>query len=178
MAYLVVRSTNDPQALTAAVRSQVSDLDPEVPLFAIDTMEEAVARSLNTRRLTNVLLAGLAATASLLAVLGIYGVMSLSVSSRTSEFGIRMALGARQNNVLRLVVRQGMRLAIMGVIIGIAAAYSLTGLIKSLLFGVSPTDPATFAVIALLFIAVALLACFIPARRATTVDPMVALRYE
>jgi putative ABC transport system permease protein len=178
MAYLVVRSTDDPQALTNAVRSQVSALDPEVPLFAIDTMQEAVARSLNTRRLTSVLLAGLAATASLLAVLGIYGVMSLSVSSRTSEIGIRMALGARQSSVLQLVVKQGMKLAIIGVTIGLAVAHSLTGLMKSLLFGVSPTDPATFAVIALLFIGVALLACFIPARRATTVDPMVALRYE
>jgi putative ABC transport system permease protein len=124
------------------------------------------------------LLAGLAATAALLAVLGIYGVMSLSVSSRTSEFGIRMALGARQSNVLQLVVKQGMKLAIVGVTIGLAAAYTLTGLMKSLLFGVSPTDPATFAVITLLFAGVALLACFIPARRATTVDPMVALRYE
>jgi putative ABC transport system permease protein len=178
MAYLVVRTSDDPQALTSAVRSQLSALDPEVPLFAVDTMEAAVARSLNTRRLTNMLLAGLAATAALLAVLGIYGVMSLSVSSRTGEFGIRMALGARQSNVLQLVVKQGMRLAIIGVTIGLAVAYGLTGLMKSLLFGVSPTDPATFAVIALLFAGVALLACFIPARRATTVDPMVALRCE
>ncbi len=176
--YVVVRTTDNLQSMTAALRNQVSSLDPEVPIFEVHTMEQAVSRSLSTRRLTNLLLTGFAATALLLAALGIYGVMSLNVSSRINEFGIRLALGARRGDVLWLIAKQGLTLALIGVVIGLAAAFGLTRLIEKLLFGVSPTDPVIFGGVALFLMAISLLACYIPARRAMSVDPMVALRYE
>src|SRR5262249_8291575 len=139
--YLVIRATGDPESLTSAIRSEVSALDPEIPLFDVHTMERAIARSLSTRRLTNLLLAGFAATALLLASIGIYGVISLNVTSRTNEFGIRLALGAEPGDVLRLVVGQGARLALAGVAIGLGGALWLTRFLESLLFEVKPTDP-------------------------------------
>ena len=175
---LVIRSDKNPEALIAAARGEVLALDPELPLYAVETLEQAVARSLSAKRLTKLLLTGFAATALLLAAMGIYGVMSLSVSSRINEFGIRVALGAQPRDVFRLVISQGMRLAFGGVALGLAAAFGLTRLLASLLFEVSSTDPATFSIVALLLTGVALLACYVPARRATRVDPMVALRYE
>ncbi|HJQ25186.1 MAG TPA: ABC transporter permease [Blastocatellia bacterium] len=175
---LVIRAAGDPESLIPAVRQQVAVLDKQLPLYEVETVEQAIARSVGAKRLTNLLLAGFAATALLLAVLGIYGVMSLNVSSRVNEFGIRMALGAQSGDVLRLALRQGLWLILLGVGIGLAAALALTRLMASLLYGVSPTDPATFTGTALLLAGVALAACFVPARRATKVDPMIALRYE
>jgi putative ABC transport system permease protein len=175
---LVIRAQRNPEALVAAVRSEVAALDPELPLYDVETLEQAVARSLSTKRLTNILLTGFAMTALLLAALGIYGVMSLNVTSRTNEFGIRLALGAQPRDVLSLVLSQGMTLAFSGVALGLIAAFGLTRFLDSLLFGVSPTDPMTFVFVAFLLTGVALAACYVPARRATKVDPMLALRYE
>ena len=152
--------------------------DPELPLSKVSTIQQAIDRSLVTTRLTNSLLAGFAATALLLALTGIYGVMSLNVAIRRNEFGIRLALGAQTANVLRMILGQGLRLAIAGVVVGLLGAFALTRLLKGLLFGISASDPLTFAVIALVLIGVALLACWIPARRATKVDPLEALRSE
>jgi predicted permease len=175
---LVIRTANDPAAITAAVRRQLAALDAELPLFEVATVEAWVAHSLSAKRLTNFLLSGLAATALLLAVLGIYGVMSLSVGSRTNEFGIRLALGATPGAVLRWVVGQGMKLALIGVGIGLGGAWWLTSFLESLLYGVEATDPLIFTGVALGLSLVALGACYIPARRATRVDPMVALRCD
>ena len=175
---LVVRASVDPAALAANVRQEVAKLDPELPLYKVSTIQQAMDRSLVTTRLTNSLLAGFAATALLLALTGIYGVMSLNVANRRGEFGIRLALGAQTANVLRMILGQGLRLAIAGVAVGLLGAFALTRLLKGLLFGISASDPLTFAVIALVLIGVALLACWIPARRATKVDPLEALRSE
>jgi putative ABC transport system permease protein len=173
-----VRSSVDPTALAANVRGEVAKLDPELPLFKVSTIQQAMDRSLITTRLTNSLLAGFAATALLLALTGIYGVMSLNVANRRNEFGIRLALGAQSANVLRMILGEGLRLAIAGVVVGLLGAFALTRLLKGLLFGISASDPLSFGAIALLLIAVALLACWIPARRATKVDPLEALRSE
>jgi putative ABC transport system permease protein len=175
---LVMRSANHPEELIAAVRREVAALDPELPLYEVTTVEQTVARSVSTKRLTNMLFAGFAATALLLALIGVYGVTSLNVGSRVNEFGIRMALGAQATDVLRLVISQSMKLALTGILIGLVGAMALTRLLKSLLFGVSATDPVTFAVIAVLLAVVTMLAAYLPARRATKVDPLVALRYE
>jgi predicted permease len=175
---LVVRTGVDPSSVIAGVRQQVAKFDPELPLANVSTIRQAIDRSLVTTRLTNALLAGFAATALLLALTGIYGVMSLNVANRRGEFGIRLALGAQTANVLRMILAQGLRLAIVGVVVGLAGAFALTRLLKGLLFGISASDPLTFAVIALVLIGVALLACWIPARRATRVDPLEALRSE
>ena len=175
---LVVRTSVDPTAIAANVRQEVAKLDPELPLSKVSTIQQAMDRSLVTTRLTNSLLAGFAATALLLALTGIYGVMSLNVANRRNEFGIRLALGAQTANVLRMILAQGLRLAIAGVVIGLLGAFALTRLLKGLLFGISASDPLTFAVIAFVLIGVVLLACWIPARRATKVDPLEALRSE
>ena len=174
---LVVRASVDPTNIVANVRNEVAKLDPELPLGAVSTIQRAIDRSLVTTRLTNSLLAGFAATALLLALTGIYGVMSLNVASRRSEFGIRLALGAQRINVLRLILGQGLRLAIAGVALGLLGAFVLTRLLQGLLFGISASDPITFVAIPLLLVGVTLLACWIPARRATKVDPLEALRY-
>jgi putative ABC transport system permease protein len=141
-------------------------------------MEQLIGRSIAPQRFNLSLLSLFAALGLLLAAVGIYGVMAYSVSQRTHEFGIRMALGAQTRDVLKLIMRQGMMQALIGVGIGLIASLTLTRLMKSLLFGVSPTDPLTFALIALLLTTVALLACYIPARRAARVNPLTALRYE
>jgi putative ABC transport system permease protein len=175
---LLVRANGDPKNLTAAVRHEVQTLDPNLPPFNVVTLSENIDISLFPARFGALLLGGFGVLALVLATVGIYGVMSYSVSKRTHEIGIRMALGAQASSVLRLVVGQGMLLALIGVAVGLAAAFALTRVVKSLLYGVSATDLATFAAIALLLIVVALLACFIPGRRATKIDPLVALRYE
>ncbi len=175
---LVVRTSVDPTTIAGNVRQEVAKLDSEIPLSKVSTIQQAMDRSLVTTRLTNSLLAGFAATALLLALTGIYGVMSLNVANRKNEFGIRLALGAQRSNVLRLILGQGLRLAVAGVGLGLLAAIGFTRLLQGLLFGISASDPWTFVVIAALLAGVALLACWIPARRATKVDPLEALRYE
>ncbi|HKD81364.1 MAG TPA: ABC transporter permease [Candidatus Angelobacter sp.] len=175
---IVVRSTNDPAALTTAVKAQLHELDADLPMYRVLTMEQRVAESLARRRFSTVLLALFAAFALALATVGIYGVMAYLVTQGTREIGIRMALGASQQGVLRLVMKQGMLLAGCGVAVGLAGAFAFSRFVSSLLFGVRSTDPLTFAAIALLLILVAMLASYIPARRAARIDPMVSLRYE
>ena len=175
---LVVRSAVDPASLTSAIRAAVAAIDKDQPIFDVHTMQQRVDDSISTRRLTLVLLGIFSALALILAAIGIYGVMAYSVALRTQEIGIRMALGAQQKDVLRLVLRQGARIAFFGVAIGLAAAVALARALSSLLFSVSSSDPITFAAVSILLVAVALLACYIPARRALRVDPIIALRYE
>ena len=176
--YVALRTSNDPVAMVAALRAQVAALDPELPLFEVRTMEQAVEGTLSARRLTNLLIGCFAATALLLAGLGIYGVMSIGVGARVNEFAIRLALGAQTGDVLRLVIGDGLKLIGSGVALGLMAAFALTRLMESLLFNVRATDPVVFFAASVLLTLAALFACWIPARRATKVDPMVALRCE
>lgn len=175
---IVVRTTGDPNALASAARNAVRNLDRELPVFRVRTMDQFVADAMAQRRFALLLIGIFAGLALLLAAIGLYGVMAYSVTQRTHELGLRMALGAQAGDVLKLVVKQGMLLAGIGLGIGIVGAFFLSRLMKTLLFNVSATDPVIFAAIAATLAAVALLACFFPARRATKVDPMVALRYE
>ena len=175
---LLTRTEAEPLNLATAVRGKIAALNKDQAVFNVRTMEQIVAQSVAARRFSMLLLTVFALVALALASLGIYGLMSYAVAQRTREIGVRMALGAQAADVLKLVVREGMRLAFIGVTLGLVASLALTRTMKNLLFNVSATDPATFATIALLLIAVALLACFVPARRATKVDPLVALRCE
>jgi putative ABC transport system permease protein len=176
---LVLRTaTNDPLTMTNEVRSAVQQIDKDLPIFSIRTMEQLIGNSVASRKLSMFLLISFAGLALLLAAVGLYGVISYSVTQRTQEIGIRMALGASQRDVLAMVVTQASRLAAIGLGIGLVLALALAGLISKMLFGVRPSDPLTFACILLLLAAVALLASYIPARRASKVDPMIALRYE
>jgi putative ABC transport system permease protein len=176
--HLVVSTNVDPLRLSATVRRTVWEIDKDQPVSNISTMENVLSDSIARQRFSMLLL-GIFATLSLvLAAVGIYGVMSYSVAQRAHEIGIRMALGAQRMDVLKLVVGQGLKLVLAGVALGLIAAFILTRVMSSLLFGISPTDPVTFIAISLVLISVALLASFIPARRATRVDPMIALRYE
>jgi putative ABC transport system permease protein len=176
--YLVARTATDPLSLVSAVRGAIRTIDPDQPVYRAMTMEQVVADAVAQPRLTTLLLTVFAALAVVLAVVGIYGVMSYAVVQRKSEIGIRMALGAQVGAVLSLVIRQGMRLVLVGMAMGLVASFALTRLMVNLLFGISPTDPLTFAALALLLASVSLLACYLPARRATKVDPLVALRHE
>ena len=175
---LAVQTSTTPEALTSAIREQVRGLDPDQPVTSIRTMDELLDRTLSEARFSLLLFGLFAALALVLAVIGIYGVMATAVTQRTHEIGLRMALGAQKRDVLRLVMGEGMTLVLIGVAVGLASAVGLTRLMATLLFGVSATDPITLAVIPVLLAAVALLACYLPARRATKVDPLVALRYE
>jgi putative ABC transport system permease protein len=178
MTNLVIRTKSDPMSVAAAVRKEIQAIDRDQPVAAVKPMTYWVEQSVATQRYRTALLGLFAVLAMVLAATGIYGVMSYTVAQRTHEIGVRMALGAQQRNVLKLVVRQGMTLAAIGVALGLLGAFALTRVMASLLFQVTARDPITFAVVAALLIAVAFVACFVPALRATKVDPLVALRYE
>jgi putative ABC transport system permease protein len=164
--------------LASAVRGKIAALNKDQAVFNVRTMEQIVAQSVASRRFSMLLLTVFALVALALASLGIYGLMSYAVAQRSREIGVRMALGAQASDVLSMVIRQGMKLALAGVALGLVASVALTRLMKTLLFGVSATDPLTFGLLALLLTLVALLACYLPARRATKVDPLVALKCE
>jgi putative ABC transport system permease protein len=175
---LVIRTPRDPVDMTRAVRGELDQLDEDLPLENIRMMTQLVESSVAQRKLSARLLGGFAGVALLLAAIGLYGVLAFTVTLRTREIGIRVALGAQQFDVLGLVVGQGMRLAFAGVVLGLAAAVALTRVLQRLLFEVKPTDPLTFVCASIFLLGVALLACWLPARGATRVDPMAALRYE
>ena len=175
---VALKTALPPATLVPAVTQTMQAIDRNQPLHRVKTMSQHLADSVAERRFPMLILAAFAVTALLLAALGLYGVMSFTVAQRTHEIGVRMALGAQTKDVLRLVIGQGMRLTLLGVGLGLAAAWGLTRLLQGLLFGVSATDPLTFAGIALLLLVVAGVACWLPARRATKVDPMIALRHE
>ena len=175
---LVVRAKQDPVNLVSQVRQQVQNVDPDQAVSNIASMDQVLSNSIASRRFTAVLLGTLAAVGLLLASTGVYGILSYGVAQRTREIGIRIALGAAQRDVLSLIVGQGLKLLLLGVGTGMVAAFALTRLMSGLLFGVSAGDPMTFSSIALFLGAVALVACYLPARQATRVDPMVALRHE
>jgi len=176
--FLVIRTTRDPAGMTSAITKEIQALDPEMPVFDVSTMDQRLHNSLARRRFSMFLLGVFAVLASILAAIGIYGVMAYSVNERTHEIGIRLALGARPATILQLVIKQALVLTAMGVAIGLTGAFALTRVMSSLLYGVSNTDGFTFVVTPLLLGSVALLASYIPARRAARVDPMIALRCE
>jgi ABC-type antimicrobial peptide transport system permease subunit len=167
-----------PESITPSLRGVLASLDPTVPLSRVETMEDLMKVSVWGQQMNATLLSIFAGVALLLASVGVYGVISYSVAQRTHEIGVRMALGAQTWDVRWMVVRQGLKLAVIGVVIGMVCAVGLTRLMTSLLYDVSPTDPLTFAAVAVVLLAVVVLASYFPARRATKVDPMTALRYE
>ena len=177
---LVVRTNADPSTLASAIRNETRQLEPEVALFGVREMEEVISNSPAAfmRRFPALLIGIFAVVALLLACIGIYGVVSYSVSQQTHYIGVRMALGAQTSDILKMVLKQGLSLALLGVTLGVLAALGLMRLLRSFLYEVQTNDAATFAVVVGTLLVVALLACYIPARRATKVDPLVALRYE
>jgi ABC-type antimicrobial peptide transport system permease subunit len=175
---LAIRTTSDPATLIPAVRREVQTLDPALPIFNVMSLDGFIGRTIAGWRLSAWLLGLFAGLALLLTAIGIYGVLSYSTEQRTREIGLRMALGAQRRDVLRLIVGQGLKAVAVGIVIGLVAALALSRVMKSLLFGVTVTDPLTFAGVALLLVVVALVASYLPARRAAKADPMVALRLE
>ena len=175
---MVVKTNGEPTSLVNAVQNEVHAMDRELPVFNVKTMDEYISASVAAPRFNATLLVIFAAVALILTIVGLYGVMSYSVAQRTNEIGIRMALGAQTGDVLRLIVSQGFKLVLIGLGIGLAAALALMTIISSLLFGVTTKDPFTFGAVAVLLAVISLLACYIPARRATRLDPLHALRYE
>jgi putative ABC transport system permease protein len=175
---VAVRTAGDPLAALGAVRAAVRGVDPDMPLAAVNTMDDLIAQTTGPRRFSLFLLAGFAALAAVLASIGLYGVMSYMVTQRSRELGVRLALGAGTGHVLGLVLRQGVTLALVGVGIGLAAALALTRAMRGMLFQVGASDPITFVVVPLLLVGVAVFASWLPARRATRVDPIEALRSE
>jgi putative ABC transport system permease protein len=175
---VVLRTAGDPALQTAALRSALAEIDPNQPLVKVRTMEENMATTVAQPRFRTWLIGILAMLALVLAAVGVYGVMSYTVTQRTSEIGVRVALGAQPKDVFRIIVGEGLRLALFGVGVGLVAALVLTRLLQSFLFGISAYDPVTFIAVSLLLTLVAAAASYFPARRATRVDPMIALRYE
>jgi putative ABC transport system permease protein len=175
---LIVRTRTDPLALLSAVRGELQQMDPQLPISSAKTLVEHMSVPLLPSRIAASVVGGFGLLALGLAAIGIYGVMSYAVSTRTYEVGIRTALGAQSSDVLRLVIRQGVTLTVIGLAAGLSGAFALTRLLQVMLFGVSPTDPLTFAGVTVLLAGTALLACYVPARRATRVDPIIALRCE
>ena len=175
---VIIKGSSDPNQMMAAVRQQIKGIDPDQPIYSVRTMHEIRAESVASERLNLTLLSIFAGLALALAIVGIYGVMSYAVTQRTHEIGIRMAIGAQSKHVFQMILGQGMALALIGVGLGLIGAFALTRLMTTMLFGIEPTDPLTFGAIAILLTTVALLACYIPGRRATKVDPVVSLRYE
>ncbi|MCG3160995.1 MAG: Macrolide export ATP-binding/permease protein MacB [Acidobacteria bacterium] len=174
----VARTNVDPMNLLPALKARVWEVNATQPIYATSVLSDSIDASLKSRRFSLWLLSSFALLALALAVVGIYGVMSYATLQRTHEIGVRMALGAASNDIIKLVLRQGMRLTMTGVGAGLLASFALTRLMSGLLYGVGATDPLTFVVVPLLLAGVALIACYVPARRATKVDPMVALRWE
>jgi putative ABC transport system permease protein len=175
---LVAKTSVEPSSLAAALRQQVWAIDKDQPVFDVKTMQEVRSASVALYSFSSVMLAIFAVVALLLASLGIYGVMAFAVTQRTQEIGIRMALGARTADVLKLVVKHGMKLALLGLLIGLAGSWAITRFLEQMLVGVEPTDLLTFSVVSVFLLLAAFVACYLPARRATKVDPLVALRYE
>jgi putative ABC transport system permease protein len=173
---LVVRTATEPGSLVTAIRHEIRSLDPSLPFYDVHMVEDALAESVGTRRLTNRMLAAFSFAALVLAALGIYGVMALNVAQRVQEFGVRMALGASRSAVLTLVLRQGLRLSLIGIGLGLGATLWLTRYLDALLFGVAPLDPAVLGGAAAVLLVVALSGCYLPARRATRTNPLDALR--
>ncbi|MGC2803386.1 MAG: FtsX-like permease family protein, partial [Candidatus Acidiferrum sp.] len=176
--YLAVRTPLELGSVTSAIRQQVLAVDKNMPIYEVSTMDQLLSNSVDQPRLNLMLLVAFAAIALVLAAVGIYGVMAYTVTQRTHEIGIRMAMGAQTGDVLKQVLTEGARLAAIGLALGLAGSLAATRLIATMLFGVKPTDPLTFAAVAVILASVSLAACYIPARRATRVDPLVALRYE
>jgi putative ABC transport system permease protein len=175
---VVVRSSLNASSVAAAIRQAVHSIDKDLPVTDVESLPEALGQSISRERFRTLLLGSFGGMALVLAAVGIFGVISYSASQRTHEIGIRTALGAQRSDVLRLILGQGTKLALLGLGIGIVLAFLLTRLIASLLYSVSATDPLTFGAVAVILLGVAVLACYIPARRAMRVDPMVALRYQ
>ena len=175
---IAVRTSQEPAGVASDVQRAIQTVDKDEPVYNVRTMEEIVSRSVSSRRFMLVLVGLFATLALILTAVGIYGVISFAVSQRTHEIGVRMALGARHQDVLKLVVRRGMILSLVGLAAGVVAALALTRFLASLLYEIKPTDAMTFAGVAAILAAVSFAANYIPARRATRVDPMVALRYE
>jgi putative ABC transport system permease protein len=175
---LVVRTKGDPLSVATATRAEIRSVDKGIPVYNVRTMNDVLATSVAQRRMSMLLLSAFAGVALLLAMIGIYGVTAYYVTQRTQEIGIRIALGASVGDVMTLVLQSGMLLAVAGVALGLAGAFALTRLLASLLFGVTPTDALTFAAVSFSLLSTALVACYLPARRASRIDPLVALRYE
>ncbi|HSB26695.1 MAG TPA: FtsX-like permease family protein, partial [Pyrinomonadaceae bacterium] len=175
---VAARTEGNPSVMAQSIKQEIWKVDSQLPVTRVETMGEVSAESFAARRFNMSLLTVFAGLALVLAAIGIYGVMSYAVTQRTQEIGIRMALGARTVDVLKLVLRNGMMLVLIGIALGLVGAFALTRLMVTLLFGVTPTDTMTMGLVSAVLVVVAFLACFIPARRATKVDPLVALRYE
>jgi putative ABC transport system permease protein len=175
---LVLRTDGDASAIAPAVQREIRALDPNQPVSDVRTMDQVMSEAVSRSRFNTLLLTLFAGLATLLSAVGIFGVMNYSVALRTREIGLRLAIGAQPRQVLMLILKQGLTLTVVGVILGLVAGFALTRLLTGLLFGVEALDPTTFATISLLLVLVSLLACYLPARRAMRIDPMMALRYE
>lgn len=175
---MVVKTASDPASMLSTVRRQVSQLDPTLPIFGINTMKEMRDRNVAPDRLNLGLLGAFAVLALVLAVIGLYGLLAFTVTQRQREIGVRLALGAQRHQVLNLIVGQGCRLIGIGIALGLLGSLALTRVLSALLFEITPTDPATFLAVTIILFAVAVLACYVPARRAAGIDPITALRHE